>query len=94
MAWCIDQVDEIFFAFMGMQHGHRLCLDGDSTFSLDIQLVENLMISSWTLGDGSCHLKESISQGRFAMLERQKAQYHILVRSSMDANTYVDMSDN
>lgn len=64
----INQVDKVLLPLVGMQHRYRLRFDGDASLALDVELVQDLVISSWAFCDCSCHLQKSVCECRFAVL--------------------------
>jgi hypothetical protein len=49
----VDEVEHIFFAFVGVIHCYRRGFYGDAAFSLNVHTVEHLFFEL-TLTDGTC----------------------------------------
>lgn len=63
----VDQMEHVVQALVVVQHSTRLSLDGDASFSLDIELVQDLSIS--TLFDDSGQLEQAIAQGALSVID-------------------------
>src|SRR5258708_2336135 len=65
----VDQVQLVLFAIEGaIEHAHRLCLDRNPFFTLQIHLIERLL-HQFTFGNGASELQQTISQRRLAMVD-------------------------
>ena len=65
----VDQVQHIGFAIVGLVvQAHRLGLDGNAAFALDIHGIENLL-GHVALGQSAGRLDQPVGEGRFAMVD-------------------------
>ena len=67
MAWGVYQVEEIILAFILVQHATSLCLDGDATLALHVELVQKLLLASRF--DCAGELEEPVAEGALAMVD-------------------------
>ena len=64
----VDKVQHILLAVARLVNAaHRLRLDGDAAFTLQIHGIENLLLHL-TLAQRSCIFNQSVRQGRLAMI--------------------------
>ncbi|KAI6767776.1 hypothetical protein HG530_005785 [Fusarium avenaceum] len=82
MAGCIDKMQQIVLALVLVDHGTRLRLDGNTTFALNIELVENLLIRIASRYRARI-FQQSIAQGAFPMVDMR---HDTKVAVSLDRN--------
>ena len=64
----VDEVDLVFEAIFGcVVHAHSRCLDGNAFFALQVHRIEQLFLH-FAAGDRAGCLKQTVGQGRFAMI--------------------------
>ena len=63
----IDKVERVLFAVMDVLHPHRRKLDGDTSFTLDIHAVEQLILHI-ALADRARKLHEPVGKGALAVV--------------------------
>jgi len=63
----VDQVQHVVQSIMIVQHGTCLGLDGNASFSLDIELVQNLSIS--TFFNDTSEFEQAVAQGTLSMVD-------------------------
>ncbi len=69
VTWCIEQVEVVFLAVLGrVTHCHRMRLDRDPPFPLQIHRIEELILFLAVV-DRAGALEQSIRQGCFAMID-------------------------
>ena len=61
VAWSIYQVQQVVVPLVIVQHATCLCFHSDSPFTLDIKLVEDLLVSTGLYG--ARELEEAIAEG-------------------------------
>lgn len=65
----IEEVEFVGFPILGfVKHRHRVGLNGDAFFPLQVHGIEELILS-FPLGDGLGVLQEAVGQGRFPMID-------------------------
>ena len=71
MAWGVDQIENILFIifFVVVKHWSGLSDYSDSTFTLNLQSVEDLGLAFFQFADGTSHLKQPISKSWFSMVD-------------------------
>ena len=62
----VDQMQQIVFAAVVVDHSACLGLDGDATLSLHVQLVKDLLVAAGL--DGARQLQQAVGEGAFAMV--------------------------
>ena len=68
MTWRIDNIELVSIAIIRqILQGYTLGLDGDSSFSLNIHRVKDL-VCHFTIGQSTTHLDKPISQRRLTMI--------------------------
>ena len=61
VAWGVDEVEDVFFAVAGfVDDADCLGFDGDSTFSFEIHVIEDLGLH-FAFGQGAGHFDDSVS---------------------------------
>ena len=63
----VDQVQHVVQSVVIVQHGTCLGLDGNASFSLDIELVQNLSIS--TFFNDTSEFEQAVAQGTLSMVD-------------------------
>jgi len=61
MAWCIYQVQQKVVSFVVVQHATCLRFYSNASFTLDVKLVEDLLVPTWL--NGARELEEAIAEG-------------------------------
>ena len=51
-----------------ISQAHRLGLDRDAAFALQVHLVEEL-VGLFAIGQGTGHFQQAVGQGRFAVID-------------------------
>lgn len=60
-------MQQVVFPLVVVQHATGLGLDGDAAFSLDIQLVQNLLVAAGF--DGASQLQQAVAERALAMVD-------------------------
>ncbi len=69
MTWRIDKIEEIYFTiFRPVGEGDCLAFYGDSPFTLDIHIIQDLVFEN-PVGNYPCVLNHTIGEGRLSMVD-------------------------
>ena len=68
VAWGVDEIEHVFFAVLLIIHLDGVALDGDSSFSFEIHVVEDLRLHILRL-DGFCVLEEAVGESALAVVD-------------------------
>lgn len=63
----VDEMQKIVVAFVVVYHTAGLGLDGDTTLALDIQLIQDLLVTAGLNGAGE--LEQSVAESALAMID-------------------------
>ena len=64
----VDQVQQVLLPVEGIVHLDGLALDGDAAFTLQVHVVQGLILHI-AVGDGAGHLQQPVRQGALAMID-------------------------
>ena len=69
MAWCVDQIEGVVLTVSGgVIHPRRLQLDRDAALTLQIHVVQELLLHV-PVGHRACVLQQTVGQRRFAVVD-------------------------
>ena len=66
MSWGVYEIQNIFLTLIGIFHLYSMTLDGDTTFTLQVHIIEHL---TFRYLDGLRKLQQSIGQGTFTVVD-------------------------
>lgn len=82
MSWSIHQMQQIVFSLVVVQHATCLRLDRDPSFSLHVQFVQNLLVTSRL--DRASELQQPVTERTLAMINMS---YDTEVAESLDGDS-------